>query len=365
MAASYPQRGGGVSSKIVKLGDTYGDLPVPTHTGYVFLGWRGRNLFSASQILYGKQSLSRNGITFTLQNDNSIILNGTASETDWAYTRTISILDFVENGETYFFYVDVDNVSANFAITNEDGTFSYIVNEPYTVTGEEVDIKVYIQAYKGMTYDNVKVYPMLEKGQKTQYEPYYIESDTVFGTPGDRTLTAVWSQDNILTGGALQTESDLENWSTGWGTSYSPEIVTYDGLSCFKLDLTLNALSMFIQSIKGKYEMGKYSITAKVNVVNAVAGVYDPNNPDYTYPSLLLYFPGYYGSNKNWMAIFDQQDLSRYNNKGWVNIRFIEKAHSDDWSSVPISDVTLAEAQIYCRNYSGTLYIRDFAIAKM
>lgn len=37
---SYPQRGGGVISKQVKLGDLYGELPFPTKTGYSFVGWK-------------------------------------------------------------------------------------------------------------------------------------------------------------------------------------------------------------------------------------------------------------------------------------------------------------------------------------
>ncbi len=32
--------GGGVSSKLVRLGDTYGDLPIPTKAGYSFVGWK-------------------------------------------------------------------------------------------------------------------------------------------------------------------------------------------------------------------------------------------------------------------------------------------------------------------------------------
>ncbi len=40
MVVNLVPQGGGVSSKQVKLGDAYGDLPIPTKEGYSFVGWK-------------------------------------------------------------------------------------------------------------------------------------------------------------------------------------------------------------------------------------------------------------------------------------------------------------------------------------
>ena len=45
---TFDANGGEVSeyNRIVQAGNTYGTLPTPTRTGYEFLGWNGKNLFS-------------------------------------------------------------------------------------------------------------------------------------------------------------------------------------------------------------------------------------------------------------------------------------------------------------------------------
>ncbi len=338
---------------------------MPTRAGYSFLGWRGKNLVKVSNFLTTSENCY--GITATPDfSDGSIILNGYKEESA-SDTFVYEMVSILKTGVTYYFYEkepqDAYRVQCMFVVDFVGDEPHYYLGE-YTPVGGEKRIGLYVEGIPYRTYENRKVKPILEEGQKTQYEPYYIESDTVFGTPGDRTLTAMWSQDSILTGGALQSQSDLSNWSTGWGADYTPKIVTYDGLSCFKLDLRLNTISILAQSIKGKYDLGKYSITAKVNVVNAVAGTYDANNAGNTFPDLMLYFPGSYGSNNTWMAIFNSCNLRKHNNKGWVDIRFTSEAHYT-YSDVSLSEVTGATASIYCRNFSGTLYIRDFAVAKM
>lgn len=51
MVESYPQWGGGVSSKQVKLGDPYGDLPIPSKPGYSFNGWYEEALVTSESVL--------------------------------------------------------------------------------------------------------------------------------------------------------------------------------------------------------------------------------------------------------------------------------------------------------------------------
>ena len=47
MAESYPQYVGGLSSKQVTIGDTYGNMPAASLTGYYFAGWSGKNIIES------------------------------------------------------------------------------------------------------------------------------------------------------------------------------------------------------------------------------------------------------------------------------------------------------------------------------
>ena len=92
-----PAGGGSSSSKTVKLGDNYGDLPTPTKTGYTFNGWQtsdGTTVTSTTQnTTIGDHTLSAswtaNNYTLTLY-ENKNLLNGgalTQSSDIAAWTR--------------------------------------------------------------------------------------------------------------------------------------------------------------------------------------------------------------------------------------------------------------------------------------
>lgn len=51
MVVNLVPQGGGVSSKQVKLGDTYGDLPLPSRPGYSFNGWYEEALVTSESVL--------------------------------------------------------------------------------------------------------------------------------------------------------------------------------------------------------------------------------------------------------------------------------------------------------------------------
>ena len=190
------RQGGGVSpsQKTVKLGDLYGDLPVPTREGYTFKGWHGKNMVSASDFFTeSSNSYSIYGVTYTLQNNNCITINGTASTTDWANTLGSNAPNIIRNvtvGKTYYFHSS-ESVHNAFDVKYDDGTEKFI-QDSYTVLGNETEILVYLQAIKGKTYNNLQIYPMLEEENKTLYEPYIITSATQNTTQNNHTLTATW-----------------------------------------------------------------------------------------------------------------------------------------------------------------------------
>ena len=49
-----------ITSKTVKLGDTYGELPTPTREGYTFKGWNGKNMFNEEKILMAIDGATKN-----------------------------------------------------------------------------------------------------------------------------------------------------------------------------------------------------------------------------------------------------------------------------------------------------------------
>ena len=67
-----------------------------------------------------------------------------------------------------------------------------------------------------MHFKNITLSKVSSENEVVRYEPYYIESGTVFGTPGDRTLVAKWSanSNNLFTNGDF--EDVYTQTDTGW-----------------------------------------------------------------------------------------------------------------------------------------------------
>ena len=173
---------------------------MPTRTGYVFLGWHGRNLIKISDLV--PNVVTMNEVTASSNYiDECILLNGSKSIQD-RDTVFFDITSFVKQGTTYFFYEKQSDFSTSvlftFAINfNNVDERSFYQNQ-YTVTGREQTIELYIEGLKGETFSDRKVYPMLEEGEKTDYEPYYIKGESFFKTAQDRTLTAEWVKDDFM-----------------------------------------------------------------------------------------------------------------------------------------------------------------------
>ena len=83
--------GGGVSSKLVRLGDTYGDLPIPTMAGYSFVGWK----FNDEYITSTTQNVTTVEHTLTaIWNTNLFTSDITSDYTGCAYNFTTNTLTF-------------------------------------------------------------------------------------------------------------------------------------------------------------------------------------------------------------------------------------------------------------------------------
>ena len=137
----------------------------------------GKNLLNIHNISPAGYSTTVNGIKYTLNDDGSITVNGTATENAFLYFHYIDTELYLPAG-TYRLSYTVENGelaqnSFRGGYYLEDGTMTWINSvEPFTLSkGEKMFI--YIVILKGVTINNLKVYPQLERGDMiTTFEKY-------------------------------------------------------------------------------------------------------------------------------------------------------------------------------------------------
>ena len=162
---------GSTATKQIGYNDVYGNLPMPTRSGYTFLGWHGKNLFD--------------GIW-----ENGAINTNNGSDSYGASIRTSYIM--LEPNKNYYFSLPPNH--NYFPITyKSDKTFSRylglkIRDFTFSTNNEEVYLRV-MQYNETTIPQNVQ----LEEGtEATPYEPYYISSNTTVVQENNHTLTAMW-----------------------------------------------------------------------------------------------------------------------------------------------------------------------------
>ena len=223
---------------------------MPTRTGYSFVGWRGRNL-----IYPYKYSLVDYAESFSV-NGEKITLNTKVNTTGSHHEGTVVInIEDLSVGK-YFFSIEsasytgeqnlADIAVCGWTIENKSAWVSYVDGaEPciWYTTGKYKTIFDF-DGYAGgvafasgrfyvgfttsngtsfgsasATLENVFLTKISSENEVVKYEPYYIESSTVFGTPGDRTLVAEWveSSKNLFVNGDF--EDVYTQTDTGWDTT--------------------------------------------------------------------------------------------------------------------------------------------------
>ena len=167
----------------------------------------GKNLIPLpySQLPIGTTTL--NGIEFTVYEDGSILMNGTATTgfSRYLYNNKQDLLglragDIITGSK----WVSDDSQIANFNLTfnyyNIDGDMkegvinlgAYHRNLTTTITEDYVGWGIYIYISSGKTFDNLLIKPQLELGKTaTDYEPY-VES-TEYTPNADGTVNGVTS----------------------------------------------------------------------------------------------------------------------------------------------------------------------------
>ena len=187
-----------IETKTVAVGNTYGDLPIPTREGYTFKGWHGKNLFDEN-------------------NPNIVLLDYGAS---------------VNDNKIYFDASKTLNNKGNaIQVQKRTNSYGFVGNIFTTYNAEKVSLKItkdnsfdniYIKLntslrdsgiYVNNIFENGKNYTIsfsidniipdeakaiisdiqIEEGSTaTAYEPYYITPTTEVVQPYNHTLTAIW-----------------------------------------------------------------------------------------------------------------------------------------------------------------------------
>lgn len=112
---------------------------------------------------YKESTITKNGITFTVNSDGSVTINGTANDTVY-FTLGDSI--YLQSG-TYCISTNIQNVEICVIADGE-----YYWNTNFTLD-DSANVEVFIRILKGNSFNNIIVKPMLNKGMVSlPYSPY-------------------------------------------------------------------------------------------------------------------------------------------------------------------------------------------------
>ena len=220
---TFDPEGGSVdtTSKKVMIGKTYGELPEPTRDGYVFKGWRGKNMFKlagrsernpgGSFYNTSKRNFTGDGIYVGITSNNYYL---NTNVKDYEIDDLNNTIKVISNGSGYGVGFDL-KVTPNTQYTvsstspcnirlgqyQEDGTFitwngatasQFKLNETFTTSNDTYWLlfTVATAAANPIEYTNVQI----EKGDTvTEFEPYQeFTSDTIVNKGSDYVMHAIW-----------------------------------------------------------------------------------------------------------------------------------------------------------------------------
>ena len=181
-----------VASKEVRIGKTYGELPIPTREGYTFKGWRGKNMFNIDAAVnsclidnydgtytmwYNNICRISNEVEVLIQENKTIIFSYNLIEYNGTYQYPLQFhARDIDMGNVYFSYPDITNTT------------------PKNLVKDIIKLKIYQDGSQSLgiytKFNNLQ----LEEGDTvTDYEPYQeFDSDTVVKKGSNYTLHAIW-----------------------------------------------------------------------------------------------------------------------------------------------------------------------------
>lgn len=262
----------------------------------------GKNLLNIHNVNPAGYSTTINGINYTLNDDGSITVNGTATENAFLYFHYIDTELYLPAG-TYRLSYAVENGelaenSFRGGYDLKDGVMTWINSvEPFTLS-EGKKLFLYIVILKGDTVNNLKVFPQLEKGDTiTDFEKYKGNATTITLTEPLRSLpngVCDTYENGVITRRVGRVVfNGTETWiNAGYGYSYASTFVenfkpsSYIHSNYFKYGQMKETIWLGSQAIAINYgdtikdlETLKSFIVEKYNSGNPVYAEYELATP--------------------------------------------------------------------------------------
>ena len=183
---------GGVLDKESKyVGKVYGELPTPTREGYNFLGWHGKNLVN----------IEDRNISFTNQyyldmtsNPKYVLIANTTYTLSFNYSvnsATNPVFASVGYGVNTF---SKDIISSPAYSGTGEKTVTFTTGDTFNFTPPYVWFRLVRMGSRGNADVDVSKIQLEEGSEATEWEPYYITSETEVVQKQDHTLTAIWEE---------------------------------------------------------------------------------------------------------------------------------------------------------------------------
>lgn len=219
-----------------------------------------------------------NGITFTVNGDGSISMNGTSTDYAYFYINT-RLVDYLIDGQDYAISLqgNVDTYYLQFYFRDDQNvlqgafsSYSETVNK-FTYTSEWVGAEVYLFVRSGVTVDNVIFYPSLNRGSVVyDYFPPY---DLLYQ--------------------ALKDEGYNEGYQSGQEQGY------YDALTSFRRGIFNDLQVQAEYNYGGQYNTRNENVpytygTDYVNFADFYESIKQRNGIDLSYIKLTFVFSGDY-----------------------------------------------------------------------
>lgn len=193
-----------------------------------------------------KETTTQNGLTFTNNGDGTYTLNGTATNNtdlvifnETVNFKNVKLLGCPKGGSktTYRLFMFWDNILGNNVIDYGDGS--------NTISIDNVNLKVNISTFKGVTYNNVVFKPMITTNLNATYDdfvPYTGDSGSLNGDlANNHKLTEIAKT-------IAEQTADKFSWIVKSGTSETDFTLTDRVASLLSEQFNIDALTTFKNS---------------------------------------------------------------------------------------------------------------------
>ncbi len=237
---TFDTNGGRINtaSKLVKIGDEYGELPTPVKDGYIFKGWNGKNMeaeinesnyltyhykgrtthqFKQNGVYYyvrifGNESQESIDTSWYIKSQKQHISAGTYCLSFYVRSKNSLVNQSIikrtgdSNGKTGIYHDDTSLKSSSLIATinnslsfNNDDMWHRL--ETNISIPEDVEDGVIVvgndtpNIYGTDSYIDIANIQLEEGSEATEYEPYFITSSTKVVQNQDHTLKAIWKEE--------------------------------------------------------------------------------------------------------------------------------------------------------------------------